>query len=458
MAKRIYDQTLGQLAGVQVTTDGLGNIVRDGTEAYAQMTVSASGQPIASTAGTGNLVSLSGATVAAGSISFSANNQYAIIDTQGFEGASFTVSGFGTATLAVQWSNLAASGFVAGTVSTVGSSTTGTTITANGQYTAASGGRYMKVLVTAFTTGPIVVTPVLIAGSSVGGSGGGAAGDVNLTQVAGTAVTAGAGAVTAGTQRTTLASDDPAVVALQAMQAATGPVLIPSAGTPVKGLTAAANTQAKELAKIAVNQTEAIQRLAEAFGRNTDAMVAIRKQLRRNRNTLAMKNENPTPPSPGLFDRVATIATGIGIDEMAVRAVARQMRKLVKEPIVAALAARSDTSQFVSTARAFLGTEFGDAALSLVMSAAVRYIPVVPQDWREPLAREFVVEGGASIIDTLADVFAAPIREAFANAAGTLANPNIFPPQKSNAQTFDVKPVVPAADTVSAPEAVPVNR
>lgn len=222
--------------------------------------------------------------------------------------------------------------------------------------------------------------------------------------------------------------------------------------------TAAANTQAKELAKIAVNQTEAIQRLAEAFGRNTDAMVAIRKQLRRNRNTLAMKNENPTPPSPGLFDRVATIATGIGIDEMAVRAVARQMRKLVKEPIVAALAARSDTSQFVSTARAFLGTEFGDAALSLVMSAAVRYIPVVPQDWREPLAREFVVEGGASIIDTLADVFAAPIREAFANAAGTLANPNIFPPQKSNAQTFDVKPVVPAADTVSAPEAVPVNR
>ena len=101
MAKRIYDQTLGQLAGVQVTTDGLGNIVRDGTEAYAQMTVSASGQPIASTAGTGNLVSLSGATVTDGSISFTANAQYAIIDTQGFEGASFTITGFGTATLAV---------------------------------------------------------------------------------------------------------------------------------------------------------------------------------------------------------------------------------------------------------------------------------------------------------------------------------------------------------------------
>lgn len=39
--------------------------------------------------------------------------------------------------------------------------------------------------------------------------------DVNLTKVAGTAVTAGAGSVTAGTQRNTLASDDPAVTALQ---------------------------------------------------------------------------------------------------------------------------------------------------------------------------------------------------------------------------------------------------
>jgi len=236
--KRIYDQTLGQLAGVEVTTTGNSTPTRNGLEAYAQMVVSASGQPISSTEGSGNLVDLSGATVASGSLSFSANAQFAIIDTQGFEGAAFTVSGFGTATLAIQWSNLAASGFVAGLVGTVGTTSTATTITANGQYTAAAGGRYMKILVTAFTTGPIVVTPTLISGSSVGGSGG-AAGDVNLTQVAGTAVTSGAGAVTAGTQRTTLASDDPAVVALQAMQAATGPVLIPSAGTPPQGLTAA---------------------------------------------------------------------------------------------------------------------------------------------------------------------------------------------------------------------------
>lgn len=70
----------------------------------------------------------------------------------------------------------------------------------------------------------------------VGSSGGG---DVNLTEVGGNAVTTGAGAVAAGTQRITLASDDPAVASLQAMQTATGPVLIPSAGDPAAGLTAA---------------------------------------------------------------------------------------------------------------------------------------------------------------------------------------------------------------------------
>lgn len=215
--------------------------------------------------------------------------------------------------------------------------------------------------------------------------------------------------------------------------------------------TAATEVQTQTLAKIGVNQTEALSRLVQAFQSNTEAMVAIRKQLRRNRRLATMKTDTPAAQSPtsGFLDRVSSIAAGIGVDEMAVRAVARQMRKLVKEPIVAALAARSDTSQFVSTARAFLGTEFGDAALSLVMSAAVRYIPVVPQDWREPLAREFVVEGGASVIDTLADVFAAPVREAFANAAGTLANPNIFPP-RSSATPFDVKPVVDENATVPA--------
>jgi len=55
----------------------------------------------------------------------------------------------------------------------------------------------------------------------VGSSGGG---DVNLTEIAGNAVTSGAGAVAAGTLRTTLASDDPAVVSLAALVADTDTV------------------------------------------------------------------------------------------------------------------------------------------------------------------------------------------------------------------------------------------
>lgn len=60
-----------------------------------------------------------------------------------------------------------------------------------------------------------------------------------------TALTAGAGAVASGTLRTTLASDDPAVASLAALEAAaesTGPVLAPTAATPVKGAITTAMT------------------------------------------------------------------------------------------------------------------------------------------------------------------------------------------------------------------------
>jgi hypothetical protein len=60
-----------------------------------------------------------------------------------------------------------------------------------------------------------------------------------------TALTAGAGAVASGTLRTTLASDDPAVASLAALEAAaesTGPVLAPTAATPVKGAITSAMT------------------------------------------------------------------------------------------------------------------------------------------------------------------------------------------------------------------------
>lgn len=50
---------------------------------------------------------------------------------------------------------------------------------------------------------------------------------------------AGSGVNGVGVQRVTLATDDAASAALVAMQTATGPVLAPSAATPVKGTTSA---------------------------------------------------------------------------------------------------------------------------------------------------------------------------------------------------------------------------
>lgn len=141
---------------VPVAVDGAGNL---GTfPKFADAT------PISNTAGLGNLVSLSGATVAGGDLTFTANAQTAVIDTQGFASLSFQVSGFGTGALQFAWSDKPTTGFVAGAIRTVGntgSAADTTSVSANGQYLANGGGRYLQISTTAFTTGPFVVTPVL---------------------------------------------------------------------------------------------------------------------------------------------------------------------------------------------------------------------------------------------------------------------------------------------------------
>jgi hypothetical protein len=165
-----------QTAGVLVETSGESN-PKKAVQGYAQMVVSASGTGLTSeVASEGNIYSLTGATVSDGSVTIGANNESIVVDTMGFEGVNLTVSGFGAATIQVQWSNLPASGFVAGSVSTVGSGATATSITANGQYAAASGGRYLRIITTAYVGGTLVVTPTFYAsGSSAGGGGGGGA-------------------------------------------------------------------------------------------------------------------------------------------------------------------------------------------------------------------------------------------------------------------------------------------
>lgn len=155
-------------------TDSLGDqLFIASSPGHVVVDKSASGVGISSTVGEGNLVSLTAATVSSGSITLDATNEAAVIDTQGHEGVALTVSGFGTATIAVQWSNLPTSGFTAGLVTTVGTTSAVSTITANGQYTAPSGGRYLRIIVTAYTSGTLVVTPTLQAGGISSSSGGG---------------------------------------------------------------------------------------------------------------------------------------------------------------------------------------------------------------------------------------------------------------------------------------------
>lgn len=146
-------------AAVPVNVDALGNI--------GMFSKYGDAAPVGSTPGSGNLVSLSGATSAGGDLNFTANAQTVVIDTQGYASVSLQVAGFGTGAVQVAWSDKSTTGFVAGAIRSVGNTgnaADATSITANGQYVSNGGGRYLQISTTAFTTGPFVVTPVLHTG------------------------------------------------------------------------------------------------------------------------------------------------------------------------------------------------------------------------------------------------------------------------------------------------------
>lgn len=119
---------------------------------------------------------------------------------------------------------------VVGWFSVEGSPSTGAAATSTGStsgvaYVFTCIGVLHRVKVTALSTGTIEARIRLESEAiSTSGGAGGSGGDVNLTEIAGNAVTAGAGAVAAGTLRATLASDDPAVVSLAALVADTDTV------------------------------------------------------------------------------------------------------------------------------------------------------------------------------------------------------------------------------------------
>lgn len=125
--------------------------------------------PISSTAGTGNLVSLTGATVSGGVISFTANNQAAVIDTQGYGGADVFITGtFTGLVLRTIWSNNPAGPFTVGSDLITGIGIESTNPPANTMQGAAGyvfpkEGRYLQLVTTAFSTGTVNVQPVLVS-------------------------------------------------------------------------------------------------------------------------------------------------------------------------------------------------------------------------------------------------------------------------------------------------------
>lgn len=71
----------------------------------------------------------------------------------------------------------------------------------------------------AVITSQLIATGVETVEVAITGGGGGVGSDVNLIEVAGTPITSGAGIITAGTPRVTIASDDPIVLDLDVLAA-----------------------------------------------------------------------------------------------------------------------------------------------------------------------------------------------------------------------------------------------
>lgn len=163
-----------------------------------------------------------------------------------------------------------------------------------------------------------------------------------------------------------------------------------------------------------------------ATEKQTAAMLSLRKTIKRFKESNMATTQVPTA---GLIDRVTTTANALGFNEMALRATARQIVKLVKAPLAAGLAARfrsgKSRGEFARTVTTFLGTDLGDAGLSVLLGGIVRVAPGVPEVYREALSRELIIGGGAVAVDFVVDIVMGPVREALSGAANLLADPGV---------------------------------
>lgn len=169
-----------------------------------------------------------------------------------------------------------------------------------------------------------------------------------------------------------------------------------------------------------------------ASEKQTTAIESLRSIIEQERKQIMAREHTEAAPAtraaPTLTERASTVASAIGLDEMAALATARQLVKLAKAPLVAGLAARLKVAkprEFTRAVRAFLDSELGHASLSVALGGIMRYAPFVPEQYRETLSHAMVVDGGATALDFAADILMGPVREALGNAVGVLADPAI---------------------------------
>lgn len=118
---------------------------------------------------TANVPVLSGATLTGGVLSFTANSQFAVVDTQGYSTVTIQPSGTFTASYQFSWSETSTGAWTVGAMtdpSNAGANADGTgpfssnTNLLNGNVQA----RYLKILITGYTSGTVQLQPVLHGG------------------------------------------------------------------------------------------------------------------------------------------------------------------------------------------------------------------------------------------------------------------------------------------------------
>lgn len=122
----------------------------------------------------------------------------------------------------------------------------------------------------------------------------------------------------------------------------------------------------------------------------------------------------PTPPPAPSNKTPSTALATLKADgqEAGLRVAAKQVTKLVQEPLCALMARNlgDDSPEFRAKVSHFLGTEIGACLVQMAISAALSTLPM-EHPLKDALARELRVSAMAGGMDTLAEVLIGPLRE-----------------------------------------------